>query len=225
VSERQEARVSRWYLWTLAALVVLGGAAGCATQQRHGTSTIGPSLASTLKPGDLQSNGVAFITPATVTGQEEDRPALSLIFTKELADRRPGLHVVSLNETLSAISRAGASEEYKRMMEESRESGLLNRATLARVSQATGVRYIAQLKMASFHQDSQDRFSVFGLRMVMTKKADMRVFLRIWDGQDGSIVWEGAQEVYLAKETISEDSISFREVVDESARQLLVQLP
>ncbi len=215
----------RWVLGSLAALAVLAGVAGCATQQRHVTSTIGPNLAITLKPGDLQTHGVAFITPATVTGQEEDRPALSLIFTKELVELRPTLHVVSLNETLSAISRTGASEEYKRMMEESRESGLLNRATLAQVRQATGVRYIAQLKMASFHQESQDRFSVLGLRMVMTKKADMRVFLRIWDGQDGSIVWEGAQEVYLARETISEDSISFREVVDESARQLIARLP
>jgi len=206
-------------------LAIFAASGGCATSQKHGTITIGDNLTQTLKPGELQTSGIAFITPASVTGQEEDRPALSLVFTETLAELRPNVRVIPLNETLSAVSRAGAAEDYKLMMVDSRESGLLNRETLALVSKATGVRYIAQLKMASFHQDSEDRFSVLGLRLVQTKKADIRVFLRIWDGQDGSIVWEGAYELYMAKETMTESAISFHNVVEEAARQLITKVP
>jgi len=212
---------ARCCLWLAALLTVCG----CSTSQKHDTVTIGDKLTQTLKPGELQAYGIAFITPASVTGQEEDRPALSLVFTETLAELRPAVRVIPLNETLSAISRAGISEDYKLMMVDSRDSGLLNRSTLSLVSKATGVRYVAQLKMASFHQDSEDRFSVLGLRLVQTKKADIRVFLRIWDGDDGTIVWEGAYELYMAKETMTESAVSFRNVVEEAARQLINRLP
>jgi hypothetical protein len=208
-----------------AALALLAGLCGCATQQTHGSVTIGTHLSAALQPGQLQAGGVAFITPATVTGQEEDRPLLSLVFTEALAELRPGVHVVPLDETLSAVSRAGADEAYRRMMNDARESGLLDLAALAQVSRATGARYIAQLKMAEFHQESQDRFSALGLRMVQTKKADIRLFLRIWDGSDGAVAWEGAQELQVARETVTEKAISFHDVVDESARQLIARLP
>jgi len=173
----------------------------------------------------LEEYGIAFITPATVTGQEEDRPALALIFSQVLEETRPTTHIVPLNATLSAISRAGASEDYNRMVMRYRDLGTLDPATLALVSNATGVRYIAQLQMANFQQESQDRFSVLGLRMVQTKKANIRLFLRIWNGQEGSIAWEGAQELYMAKETVTENAISFRDVVELSAREIIAKIP
>jgi hypothetical protein len=206
----------------LAALAFL---AGCAGHQQYATVTVGPSATGPLKPGDLEAYGIAFITPATVTGQEEDRPALALIFSQVLEETRPATHIVPLNATLSAITRAGASEDYNRMVMKYRDLGTLDPATLALVSNATGARYIAQLQMANFQQESQDRFSVLGLRMVMTKKANIRLFLRIWNGQEGSIAWEGAQELYMAKETVTENAISFRDVVELSAREIIAKIP
>lgn len=205
--------------------LALAALAGCSTVQVHGKVTISDNPAGTLKHGDLEGAGLAFITPATVTGQEEDRPALSLVFSEALAALRPSVRIIPLKETLSAINHAGVEEEYRTMIADSRESGLLNRSTLSEISKATGVRFIAQLRMASFHQEAQDRFSVFGLRMIATKKADMRVFLRIWDGQEGSIAWEGAHELYMSRETMLEKPISFHELADESARELLSRLP
>ena len=206
-------------------LAALGSVAGCAFHQKYGTVTVGPSATGPLKPGELEEYGIAFITPATVTGQEEDRPALALIFSQVLEETRPATHIVPLNATLSAITRAGASEDYNRMVMKYRDLGTLDPATLALVSNATGVRYIAQLQMANFQQESQDRFSVLGLRMVQTKKANIRLFLRIWNGQEGSIAWEGAQELYMAKETVTENAISFRDVVEMSAREIIAKIP
>jgi hypothetical protein len=79
--------------------------------------------------------------------------------------------------------------------------------------------------MASFQQESQDRFGVFGLRLVETKKANIRLCLQICDSEDGSVAWEGTQELYMATETMKETHISFRLVVEDSARTLIAELP
>lgn len=197
----------------------------CTTSQRHETVTVAASRADSLKPGELARFGIAFVTPSTVTGQEQDRPALCLIFSHVLEELRPGTRVVPLAETLSSVNRDGLAENYKLMMSNYQGAELLDRATLSLVGKATGVRYIGQLKMASFGQQSQDRFGVFGLRVVETKKANIRLTLQIWNSEDGSIVWEGTQELYLANETLKEDPISFRTMVEDVARSLIARIP
>jgi heme-degrading monooxygenase HmoA len=196
----------------------------CSTQE-HGTITIANERADSLKPRDLANFGIAFVTPSTVTGQEQDRPALSLIFAQILEELRPGTHVVPLTETLSNVNRAGIAEDYKRMMANYHGAELLDSVSLAQVSKATGVRYIAQLKMATFQQESQDRFGVFGLRLVETKKANIRLSLQIWNSEDGSVAWEGTQELYQAHETMKENPIAFRTIVEAAARSLIARIP
>jgi len=218
-------RLRRLVVFGFVPLAAVALVAGCATHQNYATVTVGPEAAIRLKPGDLATYGIAFITPATVTGQEEDRPALALVFSEVLAELRPGTRIVPLNVTLSAISEAGATEGYNRMVNAYHDLDLLDPGTLALVSAATGVRYIAQLKMASFQQESQERFGFLGLRLLQTKKANIRLFLRIWDGKDGSIAWEGAQELYMANETVTEKAVSFHDVVEMSAHELIAKIP
>ena len=58
---------------------------GCAatTNQVHSTTQV---LAVNLEPHALKASGIAFITPTSVTGQEEDKQALALAFTEALSD-------------------------------------------------------------------------------------------------------------------------------------------
>lgn len=199
--------------------------AACSTVQQNGTMTIAAKTPESIKPGELSQFGVAFITPSTVTGQEQDRSALCLIFSQILEELRPGTHVVPLTETLSSINRAGLSDEYKRLMTSYHGAELLDRGPLAEIGKATGVRYIAQLKMATFQQESQDRFGVLGLHVVETKIANIRLSLQIWNSEDGSVAWEGTQELHMSHETLREDPISFRSMVETSARKLIAQIP
>jgi hypothetical protein len=199
--------------------------AACSTAQQHGTLTIAAQRPDSLKPGDLSKAGLAFVTPLTVTGQEQDRAALCLIFSQIFEELRPGVHVIPLTETLSGINRAGLADDYKRFMANYHGGELLDKTSLMQVSKATGVRYIAQLKMASFSQESEDRFGVLGLHLVDTKKSSIRLSLQIWDSEDGSIAWEGAHELYMARETLVANPISFRSVVEASARTLIAEVP
>jgi hypothetical protein len=187
------------------------------------SSTQVPAARLTAK--DLQASGIAFITPSSITGQEEDREALALAFTEKLRILRPDLRCVTLPETLSAINRAGLGTEYKRMFEDSRLTGIFDREILRKVARVTGVRYLAQLKLAGFRQESKSRWGILGLRMLETKTAAIRLFLQIWDSQDGAVIWEGSQELSLAYESLEEEAVTLQRAAGASAGEFVARLP
>lgn len=178
-----------------------------------------------LRKGDLESGGIAFITPSTVTGQEQEKEAVALTFTDVLKRERPALGVSTLAETLGAMNKAGIAENYKRMYEEYRDTGLFSADALRRVGKATGKRYVAQLKLQGFSQSSKGRFGFLGLRLVETQYADLRLYFTVWDTRDGSIAWEAMQELRIARESTSEEPLMLRQVLEHSARELIARLP
>lgn len=178
-----------------------------------------------LRPEDLRAGGIAFITPSSVTGQEEDKQALALSFTEVLQKVRRDLRIVPLPQTLSVINRMGLTHEYRQMFEDYRSAGIFDRETLQKVGKATGVRYLAQLKLASFKQESRGRWGFLGVRMMETKSSTIRLFLQIWDTTDGSVAWEGAQESTVSHESMAEEYVPMKRIVEESARDLVARLP
>jgi hypothetical protein len=178
-----------------------------------------------LKKGDLDAHGVAFITPSTVTGQEQEKEAVALTFADVLKSERPSLRVSTLAETLGAINQAGLAEVYKRMYEEYRDTGLFAGEALQRIAAAAGARYIVQLKLQGFTQGSKGRFGFLGLRIVETQHADVRLFCQIWDSRDGSIAWEAMQELRVARESMTEKPLMLRQMLEHSARELIARLP
>ncbi|MFN2645111.1 MAG: hypothetical protein ABR570_08980 [Burkholderiales bacterium] len=178
-----------------------------------------------LHKGDLEASGIAFVTPSTVTGLEQEKQAVALTFTDVLASTRPGIKVVSLAETLSAVNRAGLVDAYRRMYEDYRNTALLPADVLRRLSAATGARYIAQLSLQGFMQNSKNRLGILGLRIIDTQLGDLRLHVQIWDSHDGSIAWEAMEELRIAKETTREEPIMLRTLLERSARDLVAKLP
>lgn len=179
----------------------------------------------TLKGGELQAHGVAFVTPSTVTGQEQEKQAVAMTFADVLRRERPNTRVATLGETLGAVNRAGLSDAYKRMYDDYRDTGLLAGDTLRRIGAATGTRYIAQINLQGLAQNSKSRFGVLGFRIVETEIGDARVFLQLWDSSTGSIVWEGMHEVRITYETLTDRPVATREVVEQAARSIVARLP
>lgn len=196
--------------------------AGCAGTQIYPTVQV---QRISLAPGELEAGGVAFITPSTVTGQEQETQAVALAFADVLRRERPGLRVLTLAETLGAINRAGLGDAYKRMYNDYRDTGLFSGEVLRKVGGATGARYAVQLKLQAFEQGSRDRFGILGIRIVETKYAHIRLFLQIWDCRDSTIVWEGMQEMRHSHDTMSEEPIMQRTVLERTARDLIARLP
>ena len=61
--------------------------------------------------------------------------------------------------------------------------------------------------------------------MIQTKEANIRLFLQIWDSENGAIVWEGTEELNYSRDTSSERPVTFQLVVEEVARNLVGKLP
>lgn len=178
-----------------------------------------------LEAHSLDREGVAFLTPSTVTGQEEDKQMLAYVFASSMQSERPEIRFLSLPQTISAVNRAGLADAYRRMYQDYRDTGVFDVAVLRRVAQSAGVRYLAQLKLANMHQGARGRFSFLGLSVVQTHFANMRVFLQIWDSRDGSIAWEGLDEVTYATDSGEERPITFRKVAAHAAENLIKRLP
>ena len=209
-------------LLQFAAICSLAWIAGCGAAQVYSTVN---HHQFTLSGDALKNSGIAFITPSTVTGQEEEKQAVAFTFVETLKTQRPDIKCVSLPETLSAINKADLGKDYQRMFAEYKDTGLFDSKTLYKVGKVTGTRYLAQLKLAGFSQGSSGRFSVFGLRMLETKYAKLRLFFQIWDARDGSIAWEGVQELNWSEEEVNEDAVSLQTVIGEAARNLAKRLP
>jgi hypothetical protein len=186
------------------------------TAQDHGIS---------LRSGDLKSSGIAFITPSSATGQEEEKQALAMVFAEVFKRERPDVRVVGLPESLNAINRAGFSEIYKQMYHDYRDTGLFKRDILKQVGEVTGVRYIAQIKLQGFEQGSKERFGAFGFRIIETSFASIRIFMQIWDSTDGTIAWEGMQEMHYARDRITDKPVTLHTAAEYTARDLIARLP
>jgi len=202
--------------------LVCGLISGCFVPQKQFTNQ---HQTLSLKQNELSANGIAFITPSTATGQEEEKQGLALMVADILKKKRTDIRCVTLAETLSAVNKAGLSEDYKGMYTDYRDTGLFKKDILKKVGELTGTRYVAQLKLASFNQGNRDRFSFFSLRVIETRKADIRLILQIWDTTDGTIVWEGAEELSYATDTPFSGNVPLRIMVEEVSENLIANMP
>jgi hypothetical protein len=178
-----------------------------------------------LAQADLREGGLAFLTPSTVTGQEEDKQTLAYVFASTLQSERPDIKFIPLSRTISAVNRAGLADAYRKMYADYRDTGVFEADMMRRVAQAAGVRFLGQLKLARMEQNSRGRFGVLGLNLLNTQYANMRVFFQVWDSRDGAIVWEGIDEVTLAMDTGKELPMSFQLVAEQAAKNLVQRLP
>jgi hypothetical protein len=206
-------------------LPLAAAAALCACETTPQVYSAPKSTILQLAKEDLRGGGLAFLTPSTVTGQEEDKQTLAYVFSSTLESERPDIKFVPLSRTISAVNRAGLAETYRRMYVDYRDTGLFDAAMMRRVADATGVRYLGQLKLARMEQSSRSRFGLLGLSLLNTQYANMRVFFQVWDSRDGTIVWEGIDEVTLAMDTGKELPMSFQSVAEQAAKNLVQRLP
>jgi hypothetical protein len=220
--DRPAHHIAMYFARACAAFFILALVAGCTTSQTFPAAHDQPLA---LRSGDLEAHGLTFITPSTVTGQEEEKQAVALIFAQVIKSERSTIKVVTLAEALNAINKAGLSDEYKRMYDDYRDTGLFRKTMLFRIGELTGARYVAQIKLQGFSQGSKERFGAFGFRLVETRTANVRLFLQIWDTRDGSIAWEGMQEMMYSRERLSEQPITLQAAVERAAKNLLRSLP
>jgi hypothetical protein len=111
------------------------------------------------------------------------------------------------------------------MFEDYRNTSLFQVKNLKEIAHATRMRYLGQLKLSGFSQGTDGRLSVFGLRVISTKKATIRLFFQIWDAPNGSIVWEGVDELLYSEDTPLENAVTLKKVLERASTHLVDKLP
>lgn len=178
-----------------------------------------------LKKGELQKYGLTFITPTTITGMEEDKQYLALTFSHALKKLRPELKIADLSYTLGLINKSNFIDDYVKMYKGYSTTGIFNQKPLKQIGKLTDNRYICQLKLSHFKSEAQGRWGFLGLSIFDTEKANLRLFVQIWDSHKGLIVWEAAQEVTYAHDTTSEDAVTFDKMIRLAAKDVAKVLP
>jgi hypothetical protein len=202
-----------------AALLATAGLTGCGvTSQLHSELSYGAAAESVVALGDA---GIGVLTPAAPTGQESDKQALGDSLSTALQHELGTSHVLGLPEMLSAINRAGLAGAYARALVDYENTGILDRDALRSIGEASGVRYLAKLNLGNFNQSSDKRLAIAGIRMFDTWRATIRVHLEVWDSQTGEIAWQGNDELVYAREGVKERPVTFRQVADVAASNLV----
>lgn len=191
--------------------------AGCATSRSYMHSE---HHSITLEPSMIEAHGLSFITPATVTGKEQDAQTIALVFGRVARNEYADVPVVTLPETLSHVNRNELTDRYRAMLAYHADTGLLPRGFLQDLGDITGTRYIAQIKLAGFEQRATNRWSLLGIRILVTKEASLRVFMQVWDADTGEIAWEGTEEVDLARDTMRDVHITLQQAARTAAHRM-----
>ena len=205
---------------TVVAMILSGaGLSGCGvTSQLHSELSYGGAAENVLA---LESAGIGVLTPAAPTGQESDKQALGESLGAALQSELASTRVLGLPEMLSAINRAGLAGNYAKTLADYENTGILDRDTLHAIGEASGVRYLAKLNLGNFNQSSDKRLAIAGIRMFDTWRATIRVHLEVWDADTGEIAWQGNDELVYAREGVKERPVTFRQVADVAARNLV----
>jgi hypothetical protein len=206
---------------TIAIAIVLcaAGLTGCGvTSQMHSELNYGAASEAVLAVDD---SGIGVLTPAAPTGQESDKQALGDSLSSALQRELSASHVMGLPEMLSSINKAGLASSYADALVAYEKTGILDRDTLRAIGEASGVRYLAKLNLGNFNQSSDKRLAIAGIRMFDTWRATIRVHLEVWDSHTGEIAWQGNDELVYAREGVKERPVTFRQVADVAATNLV----
>ncbi|NWF91694.1 MAG: hypothetical protein HXY46_02155 [Syntrophaceae bacterium] len=173
---------------------------------------------------NLKGVRIGFLTPSSALGLEEDRWILLNILADTFKEMREDVEVIPPSRILSLINQSGMAEEYNRMIHLYHTSGVFDKTILQKIKKAIGVQFLVHLKLASFNQYAFTRLSTFGLRVIDSQEAKMRIFMQIWD-VEGRIVWESSAEGIITQEEFRARPISFNELAKATSRKLIEKLP
>jgi hypothetical protein len=174
---------------------------------------------------NLEKGKAAILSAVAVDVYHEYRRVLADSYSKALREIYPDIPQITPQETLSLLNSADLADEYTDMIRTYEISGILRKTSQKKIGQALDVRYLIQVSLLQYSQDTATRFAFLGIRFLQTRSSTLRVFAQIWDVTSGAIVWEGSSSATVAGEDVREKPIPFEEVATRAWQELLKQLP
>jgi len=180
--------------------------------------------APSFDPHALDGQPIVILTALTGMGLEGYRHQVSQSLYQTLTKEKNALSVISPQETIGKLNRAGLGKEVTLMTSDYFKSGILDRDTLRKICQTLECGYVFQPSLAAFRQYMDDRLRFFRLRIFQTRVTILRLSLQIWDAQTGEIVWESSGEGTMAAEDVRDVMIPFEEITQKLWVKILSDL-
>jgi hypothetical protein len=180
--------------------------------------------APTFDPLTLEEQPVAVLNALTSMSLEGYRNQVSQSLFLTLTKEKNPLSVLSPQETIGRLNRAGLGKEVSLMTSDYFKSGILDRDTLRKICQTLECQYVFQPSLAAFRQYMDDRLRFFGLRVFQTRVTILRLSLQIWDAHTGEIVWESSGEGTMAAEDVRDVMIPFEDITQKLWIKILSDL-
>jgi hypothetical protein len=197
---------------------------GCAHLSRDNSSANAPA-ATPAQPVSLSDGKMVVLMPAAADDQNADRQPLAVAFAQSLHKLRPDLEATPLDSALSAINAAGLTDSYAQLYTTYRNTGGFDSHALQQIAQATGGRYLVQLRLESL-KNSQGTGPLALVGVKRKETLDAHVVAQIWDGTDGQLLWQAASEDRRTKRSLFVPrSVQFSDVAGPATEQLVKQLP
>jgi hypothetical protein len=186
------ARVVALVLTSAAAALAAGCGAPLHLADDHVTS------AARIKALDIRALTCEPVTTLGVVapgGIQGLTPTIAHALTTTLSKTKPPVRAVPMPETLSRLADNGLAAEYGDLLAGFARTGMLERDRLKRIGGALGSRYVLQPGLAEFTQSLFDKFEFWGIKIVRSRIATLRLWLQIWEAPTGHLLWERTGEL------------------------------
>ena len=203
----------------LALLAVLP--AGCAAPYLSDTYATSTPKPESFDASELTRSPVAvlaFVTPGNLQGFS---PSLSQALSGALTDVVPPIREISTDETLNRLTDQGLATEHADLLSGFAHNGILERQRLRQIGAKLGSRYVLLPGLAQFDETIIDKFEAAGWKLLRNRVMTLRLWLQLWDSQNGHIVWESSGEITVATVFLSpKQTVALQEI----AKKLLVRM-
>ncbi|MDE0298792.1 MAG: hypothetical protein OXN17_09185 [Candidatus Poribacteria bacterium] len=143
----------------------------------------------------LSDHGLSLLPVVAGQGQEGLRRPLAAKLEAHLSSHLPEGRFLGAIETLDLLNEANLTEAYAQMIDDYSRAAILNKKTLHRIGQATGIRYLLHVKLLDQSRTERIQQAFLSDNLVSLEGKNVSIFGQVWDCGLGDVVWEGTGQV------------------------------
>jgi len=162
--------------------VVGFGLVACAAPIRTSTSV---TYIATVRP---TVDTLAILPVSSGEGLEGFRRMISDSLFLSLKRAHHEIVLLPADTTLARLNVANLADKYAQTIRDYQQTSMLDKATLASMSSAIGARYLLYTRAA--YNEGRSVGGNFFSGYHTQRNQDLSLFVHIWDGRQGDVVWE-----------------------------------
>lgn len=197
---------------------------GCAAKVMNNSQL--QYLAPEFTENSLFEHGLSLLPIVAGHGQEGLRRPLGAKLDSNLANQLPHGKFIATIPTLDLINEANLTEAYAQMIDDYARAAILNKKTLRRIGEATGIRYLLHVKLLDQSHRETVGPALLSDEIINLQVRNVSIFGQVWDCDLGDVVWEGTGEATVRTEVeVQYLKHSIEDLVNIAARSFLNNLP